>query len=71
MAVNLERRQIREQFNLLDPAQVPQRPIGPTRLQMTLLGGAAGIATAVLLAFFSLLYGLTGGRRKLATAPTD
>ena len=71
MAVNLERRQIGEQFSLLDAAQLPKRPIGPTRLQMSLLGGAAGIATAVVLAFLSFLYGLTIGRRRLAPAGTD
>ena len=71
MNVNLQRRQIGEQFVLLDPAQVPQQPTGPTRLQTSLLGGAAGIATAVVLAFLAFLYGLTGNRKRLATAPID
>jgi uncharacterized protein involved in exopolysaccharide biosynthesis len=71
MSVNMQRRQIGEQFVLLDPARVPQRPIGPTRLQMSLLGGAAGIATAVVLAFLAFLYGLTGSRKRLAHGVID
>ena len=47
--VDLERRQIGEQFNLIDPARVPTRPMGPTRLEFALAGGAAGLGIAGLL----------------------
>jgi uncharacterized protein involved in exopolysaccharide biosynthesis len=46
--VDMERRQIGEQFILLDAAKRPERPIGPPRATLTLLGGGAGIAAAVL-----------------------
>jgi uncharacterized protein involved in exopolysaccharide biosynthesis len=46
---SLQRRQIGEQFVLLDPAQVPQQPIGPPPTMFTLGGGAAGLTVAALL----------------------
>ncbi len=33
VAANLERRQIGEQFKVIDPARVPERPYSPDRLQ--------------------------------------
>jgi len=42
VAANLERRQIGEQFNVLDPARLPERPFSPNRplvLAAGLLGG--------------------------------
>lgn len=42
MAVNMERRQIGEQFRIIDPARLPERPFSPNRPQiyaMGLLGG--------------------------------
>jgi protein tyrosine kinase modulator len=47
IAANLERRQIGEQFKILDPAVEPERPVSPQRLQLDLLG-----------AIFGLLFGL-------------
>ena len=47
--VNIQRRQIGEQFVLLDPAQVPQLPIGPPPYVFTLGGGAAGLGVALLI----------------------
>jgi polysaccharide chain length determinant protein (PEP-CTERM system associated) len=44
IAANLERRQIGEQFRLLDPPRLPQRPISPNRPRMTLMGLLAGLA---------------------------
>jgi uncharacterized protein involved in exopolysaccharide biosynthesis len=69
MMVNLERRQIGEQFVLLDAARLPERPIGPTRLQFTLAGGAAGLVTAALIALVAGLRRILRDRRRdLATA---
>lgn len=48
-AVDLERRQIGEQFNLLDAAQLPQRPISPDRLTYNLMGLVAGLAIGLAL----------------------
>jgi len=52
LSANLERRQVGEQFKLLDPAQLPQKPFSPDRLRMNLLGAAFGLAFGVGLAAF-------------------
>lgn len=44
IAANLERRQVGEQFKLLDPARIAENPFSPNRRRMTLLGMAAGLA---------------------------
>jgi protein tyrosine kinase modulator len=52
MAANLERRQGGEQFKLLDPARIPERPLGPNRLRALGMGIAIGLAIGVgLIAF--------------------
>ena len=38
IAANLERRQIGEQFKMLDPARLPEQPFSPNRLQINLIG---------------------------------
>ena len=43
IAANLERRQIGEQFKLLDPARMPERPFTPNRQLMALIGAGAGL----------------------------
>ena len=50
VAANLERRQIGEQFNVLDPARLPERPFSPNRPVLLLGGLAAGLAFGVGLA---------------------
>lgn len=49
VAANLERRQIGEQFKILDPARLPERPTSPNRIRMNVLGVvfALGIAFAI------------------------
>ena len=49
-AANLERRQIGEQFVLLDPARVPNRPEGPSRMAVGLVGSLVGLCLGVALA---------------------
>lgn len=49
LATNLERRQIGEQFKVLDPAQVPERPFSPNRRRLNVLGAVAGLAIGVVL----------------------
>jgi uncharacterized protein involved in exopolysaccharide biosynthesis len=58
IASNLERRQIGEQFRLLDPARLPERPFAPNRLSMTLVGAGAGF----LLGLMMILSGWGRGR---------
>ena len=51
LAVNLESRQIGEQFRILDPARVPERPFSPNRLRLNSLGTLAGTALGIGLIF--------------------
>jgi polysaccharide chain length determinant protein (PEP-CTERM system associated) len=50
VAANLERRQIGEQFKVLDPARVPQTPFSPNRSQLNLMGLMAGLGFGLALA---------------------
>jgi polysaccharide chain length determinant protein (PEP-CTERM system associated) len=47
LAVNLENRQIGEQFRILDPARVPERPFSPNRLRLNSMGTLAGAALGI------------------------
>jgi uncharacterized protein involved in exopolysaccharide biosynthesis len=47
MSANLERRQIGEQFKLLDPARLPERPVGPRRTVVNLLGASLGLGVGL------------------------
>jgi len=44
IAANLERRQVGEQFRLIDPPRMPTRPASPNRVQLNLIGLALGLA---------------------------
>jgi polysaccharide chain length determinant protein (PEP-CTERM system associated) len=46
VSANLERREIGEQFRVLDPARVPQRPFSPNRPRMIGMASALGLALA-------------------------
>ena len=52
MAENLERKQKGEQFKILDPAVLPEKPIKPNRNKILLAGGLLGIALGFGLAWF-------------------
>ncbi|HXH06105.1 MAG TPA: GNVR domain-containing protein [Vicinamibacterales bacterium] len=52
IAANLERRNIGEQFRVLDPARVPERPFSPNRLRIHLAGAAAGLLLGLALVGF-------------------
>ena len=43
MAVNLERRQVGEQFRVIDSARLPQRPTSPDRQRINLIGLLTGL----------------------------
>jgi polysaccharide chain length determinant protein (PEP-CTERM system associated) len=47
IAANLERRQIGEQFKVLDPARLPEKPSSPDRPKLYLLGLAIALAAGV------------------------
>jgi polysaccharide chain length determinant protein (PEP-CTERM system associated) len=56
MAANLEKRQIGEQFKILDPARMPEKPASPDRPRLYLIAAlvaiAAGLGMAALAEFF-------------------
>jgi uncharacterized protein involved in exopolysaccharide biosynthesis len=48
IAANLEQRAIGEQFRILDPARLPERPFSPDRQQITRLGVLAGLGLGAM-----------------------
>jgi len=52
MAENLERKQKGEQFKILDPAVLPEKPIKPDRNKILLIGGLLGIGLGLGLTWF-------------------
>jgi hypothetical protein len=55
MALDMERRQQSERFEVLDRAQVPQKPIKPKRPQLYAGGTALGLALALALGLMAEL----------------
>lgn len=51
VAENLETRQKSEQFRILDPPNLPQKPVKPNRLQILAVGLILGLGSGVGLAF--------------------
>ena len=51
MATDLERRQEGEQFRVMDPANLPERPTFPNRRMFAGVGGVLGLALGVGIAF--------------------
>lgn len=49
IAADLERRQIGEQFRILDAARLPEQPVGPSRLRAALVGAVVGLAIGLVL----------------------
>jgi polysaccharide chain length determinant protein (PEP-CTERM system associated) len=52
VAANLERHQIGEQFRILDPARMPEKPISPNRTRLYALSAGVGLACGLFLAVF-------------------
>jgi uncharacterized protein involved in exopolysaccharide biosynthesis len=52
IAANLEQRQIGEQFKILDPARLPERPFSPDRLRLNLIGTLIGLGLGIALVGF-------------------
>jgi hypothetical protein len=50
IAANLERRQIGEQFKILDPARLPQKPYTPNRQKLYTESAAGGLGIGLALA---------------------
>jgi polysaccharide chain length determinant protein (PEP-CTERM system associated) len=52
MAQNLERKQQGEQFKILDPARIPEKPFKPDRNKILLMGAVIGLALGLGLTWF-------------------
>lgn len=52
LALNLERRQIGEQFKVVDGARLPERPFSPDRRRINTMGLAAGLALGIAIVGF-------------------
>jgi capsular polysaccharide biosynthesis protein len=52
MAENLERKQQGEQFKILDPARLPEKPIRPDRDKILLMGLLIGLVAGLGMAWF-------------------
>jgi polysaccharide chain length determinant protein (PEP-CTERM system associated) len=52
LAANVERQQIGEQFKILDPARVPERPFSPNRLMIVAIGAVFGLLPGLALIGF-------------------
>jgi polysaccharide chain length determinant protein (PEP-CTERM system associated) len=49
---NLESQQVAEQFKILDPARLPEKPISPDRVRFALIGAVFGLGLGLGLAAF-------------------
>jgi uncharacterized protein involved in exopolysaccharide biosynthesis len=49
IAANLERQQVGEQFKVLDPPRVPERPFSPNRLRLNGVGAVGGLMIGLAL----------------------
>ncbi len=56
MATNLEKKQQGQQFRVLDPPSLPQKPFSPKRMKIALGGLAAGLALGIALAVLLELF---------------
>jgi polysaccharide chain length determinant protein (PEP-CTERM system associated) len=52
VSANLERHQVGEQFKILDPARMPEKPFSPNRRALYALSAAVGLGAGLLLAGF-------------------
>jgi polysaccharide chain length determinant protein (PEP-CTERM system associated) len=52
ISANLERQQVGEQFKILDPARLPERPYSPNRIRISVIGLGLGLTLGLVLAGF-------------------
>ena len=62
VASNLEQRQISEQFKVIDPARLPEQPIGPNRVYIDIVGTLVGLGVGVVLVGLSFVRGVRQAR---------
>ena len=56
MALNLERRQIGEQFKIIDGARLPERPISPRLFPYVVVGALVGLGARILISMASYFW---------------
>lgn len=47
MSANLERQQVGEQFKVIDPARLPEKPFSPNRVRLALIAAGLGLFLAI------------------------
>jgi hypothetical protein len=52
VAANVERRQIGEQFKVIDPARLPEKPFSPDRVKINAAGCLGGLVLGIVLIAF-------------------
>jgi uncharacterized protein involved in exopolysaccharide biosynthesis len=65
IGVNLQRRQIGEQFKVLDPARFPEAPVGPRKTTIDVGGALVGLAFGIV------MVGVVSLRQKKQPEPTQ
>jgi uncharacterized protein involved in exopolysaccharide biosynthesis len=55
IGANLQRRQIGEQFRVLDPARLPETPVGPSKTSVNVGGALVGLAFGLVMVGVSLV----------------
>jgi uncharacterized protein involved in exopolysaccharide biosynthesis len=65
VGANLERRQIGEQFKILDPPRLPETPVGPSKVAVNVGGTLAGLG------FGLVMVGVVSVRQKRPQKPGD
>jgi LPS O-antigen subunit length determinant protein (WzzB/FepE family) len=68
MARDLNSRSLGERFRALDPANLPQEPVGPTRLELTLIGGTLGLLVAWIIVTADIVRRSLKNRREFMPA---
>jgi uncharacterized protein involved in exopolysaccharide biosynthesis len=48
LAQQIERRQIGDQLRIIDPPRLPERPLGPSRLSVTVAGAFTGLGLGLV-----------------------
>ena len=64
LAADVERRQIGEQFRMIEPARIPEKPLGAARGGLTFVGAVAGLCLGLQSSWFRL-------RRRWRSAETE
>ena len=68
---NLESQEIGQQFRVIYPPRLPERPMGPSRTQFALAGGGIGVALAALISLVLAAWRMRRSRGKRLAEATS